>query len=162
MKRVAVLLCAMLAWGSGSAHAVEPSAEVKALTPEAEQQLAAELGQCFALKSTGEDRLTLARWFVAALGSAPQTADVAKVDPAQKDKLDRQVAVIFTRLMTVDCAEQSRPLFQARSSAGFRAAGGTLGRLAMQELMGDPKTASAMLGGYTSYLREEDFADLVK
>lgn len=114
------------------------------------------------MKSNGEDRLTLARWFVAALASAPQIAEVARIEPGRKDQLDGQVAAIFKRLMTADCAEQARPLFRARSNAGLRSAGETLGRLAMQELMGDAKVAALMFGGYVSHLRDEDFAALSK
>lgn len=168
MKHGALLLGAVLALGAGSAGAATvstpPPIQVipKMITPAQEQQLAGELSQCFTMKSTGEDRLIMARWLIGAMASAPQVADVAKVDPAKKDQTDRQLAGIFTRLMTVDCASQARPLFHARSDMGFRAAGETLGRLAMQDLMGDPKAAAAMVGGYVSYLREEDFAPLAK
>ncbi|TCM21969.1 hypothetical protein EDF56_101646 [Novosphingobium sp. PhB165] len=132
------------------------------LSPEVEHTLAAKLGECFVMKSTGEDRVAFARWFVAALGSAPQVADIAKIDPAQKDGLDRQVATIFTRLIAVDCAEQARPLYQVHSSAGFSTAGEALGRIAMQELMSNPDASAKMFGGYTAYIRDDDFKNLEK
>ncbi|GGN45470.1 hypothetical protein GCM10011349_11570 [Novosphingobium indicum] len=169
MKRAFLFVAALLMTGATTAQAETsdssnqaPAASVTHLTAAEEQDLSSKLGQCFALKSTGEDRLTLAGWFVAALASAPQIAGVAKVESATKDKFDRQVAALFTRLMTKDCVEYARPLFRARSNAGVRAAGETLGRLAMQELMGDPNAAAQMMGGYLSYLHEEDFAAVVK
>ena len=168
MKFVGLLSVAVMAGLAVPASAATPSpnvpslAPVTALTPGQEQAYAAELSNCFALKSTGGDRLDIARWFVAALASAPQIVGVATVDKARKDALDKQMAGLFTRLMTQDCAEQVRPLFKARSAAGIRAAGETMGRLAMQELLSDPAAASATLGGYTAYLREDDFAALTK
>ena len=37
-----------------------------------------------------------------------------------------------------DCAAEARPLFKAKSEAGFKTAGGALGKIAMQELLGNP------------------------
>lgn len=160
MKTSILLFVGAITLGGRSAQAATAAAPTVSLTPEQEQTYATQLSQCFALKSTGEDRLALARWFAAALASAPQLAGVAQVDKASKDALDRQVAGLFTRLMVKDCAEFSRPLSRARSAQGFRAAGETLGRLAVEELLNDPKAAAATLGGYLSYIREEDFAAL--
>ncbi|WP_232492286.1 hypothetical protein [Novosphingobium kaempferiae] len=161
MKTFAAALAVVAVSVSGSAYAQAAPAAPQ-LAPAQEEQYAAKLSQCFTMKSNGSDRVTLARWFVAALASAPQISDVARVEPGRKDQLDRQVAAIFTRLMATDCAQEARPLFRARSSAGIRAGGETLGRLAMQEIMGDPKSAAAMFSGYVSYLRDEDFAALAK
>lgn len=122
---------------------------------------AAALGQCFVDKTTGADRIAVARWMLGSMSSAPQMADLIKVDSALKTEADKKMAALFTRLMAVDCASEARPLFKARSRAGFEAAGGALGKIAMKELLTDP-AASKGLENYTSYLRESDFAGLVK
>ena len=119
------------------------------------------LGQCFVNKTTGEDRIAVARWLLAAMGSAPKMADVTRVDPARKVAVDKAMAVIFTRLITKDCAAEARPLLKAKSDTAFRAAGEALGRIAMTELLSDPKAAQGV-GSYTEYLNEADFADLAK
>lgn len=113
----------------------------------------------WAHESTGEDRVMLAQWFVTVLNSSPKIKGVATVAPGKKDELDRKVAALFTRLMTVDCSEQARPLWRARSMAGFRVAGEVLGRLAMQEVMsgGD---GDRMFSGYASYINPGDFVGL--
>lgn len=123
--------------------------------PQAQAQAQA-LGECMVLKSTGADRLVVARWFLTSLASAPQAAGVATLTPGKKDEFDKGMAAIFTRLMAVDCADQARPLFKARDEASFRVAGEALGRVAMEELLNNPQ-ASAALSGYTKYLRQEDF-----
>ena len=121
----------------------------------------AALGQCFVNRTTGEDRIAVARWLLAAIGSAPKMADVTRVDPARKVAVDKAMAVIFTRLITKDCAAEARPLLKSKTDAGFRAAGEALGRIAMTELLADPKAAQGV-ASYTDYLNEADFADLRK
>ena len=86
---------------------------------------------------------------------------VATVDPGVKDALDRQVAAIFTRVITKDCAAEARPLWKARSNAAFRVAGEALGRLAMQEVASDPEGAN-IFAGYASHIKPADFAELDK
>ena len=120
-----------------------------------------QLGDCFVLKTTGQDRMSVARWVVAAFGSAPQVADLANVSPAMKEELDRQMAQIFTRLLSKDCAEVAKPLMQQRDSRALQLAGGALGQIAVQELMGNPQAAAA-LSEFTKYLDPADFADLRK
>lgn len=126
-----------------------------------EAQLAEALGQCFVMQTNGHDRLAVASWMLGSLASAPQMAEVAKVDSAKKVELDQAMAKLFTRLMTQDCAAQSRPLFKAKSEAGFRAAGEALGKIAVQELLGNP-AASAALGSYANYLNDSDFKKLAE
>lgn len=119
------------------------------------------LGECMVLRSTGADRLTVARWFVAAIASAPQTAGVATLTPGRKVELDKGMAALFTRLMAVDCAKEARPLFAAQNAGeSFRVAGEALGRVAISELLSNPQ-ANAALGAYTQYLKKEDFKNVL-
>ena len=96
----------------------------------------------------------MAKWFVVILAGSPSVEGVAKVDPGVKEKLDTGVARLLTRLLTSDCAAEARPLWQAHSKAGMKAAGETLGRLAFQEVLsGD----SELFNGYAAKLNPEDF-----
>ena len=131
------------------------------LTPAQEQAYTIKLRDCFTAQTTGADRTTFARWFVAILASAPKVQGVATVNPGVKDTLDRQVAGIFTRIITKDCADEARPLWKARSNAAFRVAGEALGRLAMQEVTADPEGAN-IFAGYASQINPADFRDLDK
>jgi hypothetical protein len=137
------------------------AAQAQAQTQELTATGRAALNECIRLKSTGQDRLLLARWIIAALGSGPQVKDLTVVDSAKKAGLDQAVARTFTRLLAVDCAAEAKPLFMARDSAAISAAGETLGQLAVQELMAN-KDAAAAVGAFAQYIREEDFADLRK
>jgi hypothetical protein len=138
-----VLPAAALIPGPLSAQAT-PAAEVDALS------------ECLVAKSTGADRVLLAKWIAAAMLSAPQLADIGKVDASKRDSLDRDTAALFTRIVTKDCLEQARPAFKQGSTA-MSGAFEALGRVAMQELTGNPQS-SAAFATFTKYLREEDFA----
>jgi hypothetical protein len=126
-----------------------------------DQVLAHALGQCFVDKTTGADRIVVMRWMVGALASAPQTADMVRVDPARKIEVDKGMAALFTRLIAVDCVEQARPIFKSKNHEGIEAAGGSLGDIALKELMTNPDAAKAM-ETFTAYLRQSDFAAVLK
>ena len=152
MLRLVTLLSAGALLIQGPVAAAVPNA----LNPEDEAAKTKLLGECFTRKSTGEDRINLAKWVVAILASSPNVAGVAKLEPGLKDQLDVQTAKTFTRLFTQDCAAEARPLWQARSTAGFRVAGETLGRLAIQEAMSGPGV-DAMFSGYAAKIDRAAF-----
>lgn len=119
------------------------------------------LGACLASRTTGADRILVARWLLTALASAPQVADIASVSAAKREEANRAMAGLFTRLLTKDCATEARVLFKARDQSGFQVAGESLGRVAVQELLNNPKALQAM-GAYSAYINEADFKDVVK
>ena len=121
-----------------------------------ETVLANSLGQCFVLKTNGEDRLAAARWIAVIIASTDKVKDTVTVSAQAKDQLDRKMAEIFTRLMTVDCVKESKAMAKLRSADGFRRAGEALGRIAMMELLSGPGQAEA-LGGYLRHLNPDDF-----
>lgn len=117
------------------------------------------LGQCMVLKSSGEDRIVIARWMVLALASAPQLNDVMVVDQTKKVAADRAMAGLFTRLITSDCKPEAKALFATKDANAFELAGGPLGRIAMRELLSNEKAMGA-LAAYADYLKDSDFAEV--
>ena len=148
----------LFAAGLAAAAAAAPQAALAQSSVDDARAVEA-LSNCLTMRSTGEDHVNLAAWVVVALASAPQLAGIADIEPGTKDELDKRTAAIFTRLMTVDCLAEAKPLAQARNSEGFQEAGRALGRIAMQEVLGNPRAAES-LNAFTRYLREEDFAVL--
>ena len=147
----AVIAGLMLCSAVAGAHAQIPDSDAAAKA----------LGRCLVLKSTGEDRIGLARWVGAGVLASSHVADLGQVSTAKREAVDRQVAALFTRLITKDCVEQAKPVMTFNSSAGMSVAFEALGRAAMQELMTDPK-ASAAMGTFTQYLDHADFAKFTK
>ncbi|MDE2619376.1 MAG: hypothetical protein KGL54_04350 [Sphingomonadales bacterium] len=152
MRAVAIMIGAMGLALPGAA-AAQAGADKQA-------QVAA-LGECLTMKSTGSDRIAFAGWMVAGLAAAPQLKGIAVVAPDRRDALNRNLAEIFTRLTARDCAEFARPLLKAGDRAAFGSAFEVFGRIAMQELTGNPEAARAM-GEFSKYINEADFAELKK
>lgn len=146
MKLIALGL--VVSCSPGSAMALDPAAEPAAV-----------LGQCMTAKSTGDDRINLARWFLTAIGSAPQLKSVVTVTPEAKETQDRAVAALFTRLLTVACLDEAKAVAASSGSAGFRVAGEALGRIAMRELLSNPE-AEASMGRFADYVVQGDFDKL--
>ena len=138
---LAATLCAIMP-GTASAQA----SLVTTPSPEA-----AALGQCLVGKSTGDDRVLFARWMGSSIAMAPAMKDVVTVDPAAKDAIDREMAKLFTRLMTESCRAEMSVLVKAQDAMGVQAASGKLGEMAMRELLQDPAAMQALIA-YARYI----------
>jgi hypothetical protein len=124
--------------------------------------LAQQLGNCFAAKTNGEDRITVARWMIGALASSPQVSSTVKVDVLAKEDADKAMAFVFTRLFTKDCTEFATPILNsANPSEAFQFAGGKLGELAVQELMNN-KQAAKSLENFSKYVDIAAINGLIK
>jgi hypothetical protein len=102
--------------------------------------------QCLADSTTGKDRKELARWMLAAMAQHPAMTDMASVPQEKVDALNKSVAGIFTRLLTVDCTTEVKEVAKSQGEAAARSSFEFLGRLAMQELAANQKVSEAMAG----------------
>lgn len=145
----AILLCAIL-----------PSSAFAQSEPDQQAQVEA-LSQCLTMKSTGSDRLVFAGWMVSAMASAPQLRGLAEVSAKKRDQYNRELAQIFTRMITNDCRIFASPLLKSGNIQAFGSAFEVFGRLAMQELTGNPEADRAM-GEFAKYIDDADFEALRK
>ncbi|WP_301749594.1 hypothetical protein [uncultured Erythrobacter sp.] len=119
------------------------------------------LSECVVLSTTGRDRLLLIRWIAVSIGAAKSMQDAITVKPGAKEDADRNMGVLFTRLFTVDCRNEAMPLLKGNDNAGVEAAFGELGRIAMNELIGDPQVEQS-LTSFVQYADLEAVAELAK
>lgn len=117
------------------------------------------LSQCIALRTTGADRLLIARWLFAVMSKSPQISDLSAVTAAHTAELNSDFAKLMTRIVTKDCIEQVRPLAAGNVKDAFEQVGAALGETAMGELMGGKEVDKAV-GAYTEYLSEDAFKPL--
>lgn len=149
MRPILSLFAAAAVLSPGSASA---QADAKAL--------ATALGDCYVAQSTGEERIKLARWITVSMLSSAKVQTVAQIAPGARERANRDMAEIFTRLTVKACLPQSKALFSADPSGKtFELAGEALGRMAMTELLSDPDT-EASFGDYTKYLDDKMFDQL--
>lgn len=114
------------------------------------------LSVCLADSTTGKDRKDLARWMFAGVSAHPEMRSLSKVTPEMRDNLDRNMGGIVTRLLTEDCSSQAALAMEQDGSESFEKAFGSIGRLAMQELMSNQDVTVAF-SGYEKYLDKARF-----
>ena len=148
--RLIIGICAVLLAGAASTAMAQTTADGGSEA----------LSRCLAMKTSGEDRLVVARWFAAALASSSEVADVVKVNLAAKDAADRAFGALVTRLFAVDCAGVAGALVKNHDlSTAVKPGFATLGMLAVQELTGDP-AASAEMVKFGKYVDDEKMKKL--
>jgi hypothetical protein len=110
-----------------------------------------DLGRCMVEKSTDADKTQLARWMFAAMSKDPALAKMANITEADRDKLNKGTADLFSRLMLVDCRPQAIAAAKNEGTSAFGQAGQALGAAAAHKLMSSPE-GEAELGKLGDYI----------
>ena len=114
------------------------------------------LTNCVANNTTGKDRKELAQWVFIAMAAHPEIQPLANVTEASRDKFDKKLAVLATRLIAEQCRAEAKTAIEQEGSESFEAAFGALGKLAMRELMSSPAVNESFTR-YTKYLDKSKF-----
>lgn len=112
------------------------------------------LAACLADNTTGRERKDMARWVYAAMSTHPELQGLSTVSDESRDELDKTIAAMFTKLLTENCPAEAKLTVKQDGIAGFQTAFGTIGQLAMQELMSNPKV-SASTTNFAKYADQE-------
>ncbi len=109
------------------------------------------LGQCLARSTTPDDDILLVRWVFAMMSKHPKVADLAAI-PAEKDeRINRDMAALFERLLLKECVDETRAAVAADGSSAIEDAFGALGEKAFGVIEQDP-AVDAAAGKFTDYL----------
>ncbi|WP_333817342.1 hypothetical protein [Tabrizicola sp.] len=141
MRIVTALLVSGLALAAAPARAATPETEV--------------FGQCLIGKTTGDDRLLLARWITFAFASHPIVQDTVSMDAAKLVETDRGMANLVMSLLTERCSAEAKAAVAAEGNAAvaMQKAFEMLGMVASQEVMMDA-AVQARINGFAGYLDE--------
>jgi len=93
-------------------------------TPNASSALA--LNSCIALSIDANDSRLLAKWFYLIVSGQPDVASMVNVDPKVRDRIQRDVAQVFERVLHKDCSPQ---LVAASNESGEEVVGEAFGVL---------------------------------
>ncbi len=115
------------------------------------QQTAEDLGTCFTNSLTGQERKDLALWVFIAMSVHPDIQKYSRITPADRDRSDKFMAQLVTKLMTEKCAKQVKDAYKKDGSAAIETAFGLVGQVAMQEIMLN-KDVSASFASFEKYL----------
>lgn len=101
------------------------------------------LSQCLADNTSGKDRKEMAKWVFMAMSAHPEIRSVSSISTDAKDASNQSMGKLTTRLLSEDCARQTRTAVQKEGSGALEASFETLGKLAMQELMSNPEVGAS-------------------
>ncbi|MFC0253243.1 hypothetical protein [Massilia consociata] len=110
------------------------------------------LGNCLKDNTSGKDRKDLARWIFVSMSTHPEIRTMANISESVRTDTDKQMADLFTRLLTVNCAAQTRAAAQQDGPNGMMSSFKSLGEVAMMELTSNPAVAQSI----TAYVQFVD------
>ena len=119
------------------------------------------LARCLSDNTSGKDRKDLAKWIYLAISAHPEIGIFGKAGPKEVEEVQRNMGVLFTRLVAEQCAPQMTAVAQSEGMEGFKIAFENLGRLAMQELMSN-QDVNVSLSGFTRYIDKEKVERAIK
>lgn len=114
------------------------------------------LGRCLTMSSTGGDRIALVRWVYLAMSAHPEVGGASSSE-RRKDVLTAAGASV-QRLLTQACRAEARAAIQQDGPAALGQAFKAFGRVAMTELMADPKVLGE-LAAIQSFVDEKRLSE---
>lgn len=114
------------------------------------------LSECLKDHSTGKDRKELVRWIFVAMSAHPDMRSLTNASDTTRQEASKSAAQLFTRLLTENCAVQTRAAVEQGGAQGMAEAFRSLGEVAMMELMSNTEVSSA-ISAYTQFLNKEKF-----
>ena len=117
---------------------------------------AQQLGVCLTDSLSGKERKSLAKWIYFGMSAHSTIEQCSKITAADIDNSNRYVGSLLTRLLTEDCPEQAKMAFEEGGTSGIESAFRIVGRVAMQEIMAEPKVSQS-LGAFEKYLDQDKF-----
>ncbi len=109
------------------------------------------LSTCLVRAVTEEDRVVLMRWIFSTMARHPGVSQYAAISDAQRIEINQNGGALFTRLLTADCALETRQAYTDDGQPALSAAFSVLGATAMDGLMTD-KAVQASLGDLSGYV----------
>ena len=126
------------------------SSPVLAASPESQA-----FGQCLIGKTTGDDRLLLARWMTFAFASHPVVQDALTIDEAKLPETDQEMADLVTDLVAERCVNEAKAAVAAEGDPGIamQKAFEMLGMVASQEVLRDA-AAQDRINAFATFIDE--------
>ncbi len=110
---------------------------------QASDSLAA-VNTCLSDNTTGRDRKDLAKWVFLTMAAHPEIRGMASFGPDLREGINVRMGALFTRLVSEQCPDEIRAMLAEHGSASMGTAFESLGRIAMEELMGHPDVAASV------------------
>jgi hypothetical protein len=115
-----------------------------------------ELSKCLVETTTQRDRDVLVKWMFLSFSLHPQLNSMASVSEDQRDQGNKNMAGLFTKLLTQTCKEETMKAVTNEGTASLEASFNVLGQVAGRELFSNIEVNKGM-AGFEKYWDEEKF-----
>jgi hypothetical protein len=97
------------------------------------------LAKCLVRSATPSDNVKLIRWMFFAMSEHPSLKSASKVTEWDKAENDKEMADLWTHLLTVSCRQETREAMKHEKRTALHAASRIFGGSAMKEIMRNTK-----------------------
>lgn len=119
------------------------------------------LTRCLTQHTSAADRQAMARWVFVTLSSHPDLTPYASAQAAKDTRhIQANMAQTLTRLMTENCARETKQTLRQGGPAAIQEAFTTVARQALSDVLGHPNVA-ASLGGTMAHIDPGRWARLL-
>ncbi len=117
------------------------------------------LSRCLVESTTAADKHALARWMFATAALHPEVRSIASISPEEREEINRGMASLLERLLTVACKTEAQKALQYEGPATMEASFQILGQVAGRELFSNPQVAAG-LAATMSYVDKQKLREL--
>ncbi len=113
-----------------------------------------DMAKCFVSSTSSKDNILLGRWLVRVYSEHSESKGLTYISDYNKKIIDRDVAKLFTRLLTQDCEYEVKKAYKYEGLSVMGNAFQVLGEVAGKELLED-RNVSKAINKFTEYVDYE-------
>lgn len=118
-----------------------------------------DLGKCLVESTSQRDRVELVRWMFVSMSRHPAVKPIATISDGQLEAASKEVAALFTSLLTDSCRQEAEKALQFEGLSTFEVAFSVLGNVAGREIFTNPEVAEG-LALLDKYVDEEELSGI--
>ena len=120
-----------------------------------------DLAKCLVTSTNNRDKNTLLKWMFKIYSDHPEVSYMVDLSDREKKVIDKEMADLFTRLLSEDCFDESKNAAKYEGNIVFNNAFRILGQTAAKGFMGDPnvKRSIKKVYGLMNYEKLDYLAD---
>ena len=115
-----------------------------------------EMAKCLVQSTNSKDNISLVRWIVRVYGEHPDSNDFINLSIKDKEKIDKEIAALFNRLLLEDCKKETKMALNYEGDQVLFTAFQILGQVAGRELNKEKNVAEA-INKFLNYIDTEKF-----
>ena len=120
-----------------------------------------EMAKCLVESTNSKDNISLVRWIVRVYGEHPDSNDFINLSIKDKEKIDKEIAALFNRLLLEDCKKETKMALNYEGDQVLFTAFQIMGQVAARELNKEKNVAEA-INKFLNYIDTEKLEYLNK